>query len=197
VVGVVLVLLVIFVVGPVGLFVVGAAWSALHGWLLSDEVQLTDGDLRGAVLGWFDGRPESFFAYGESTGYFLSYLSYRHALLAGGRELEDHAAEAGTWLGSDWAPGATPPAAPTPAPAATGSTAFRYKIEASRAGKEYTTVLDKTNNDVSLYTEFDEIPPTTCRFIRLTITDWPHRGTPLGVMEFTVFGKGVGTAPKL
>ena len=36
-VGVVLVLLVIFVVGPVGLFVVGAAWSALHGWLLSED----------------------------------------------------------------------------------------------------------------------------------------------------------------
>ena len=42
-VGVVLVLLVIFVVGPVGLFVVGAAWSALHGWLLS-----ADADARAA-----------------------------------------------------------------------------------------------------------------------------------------------------
>ncbi len=36
-VGVVLVLLVIFVVGPVGLFVVGAAWSALTGWLMSAD----------------------------------------------------------------------------------------------------------------------------------------------------------------
>jgi hypothetical protein len=35
VVGVVLVLLVIFIVGPIGLFVVGGAWSALTGWLLS------------------------------------------------------------------------------------------------------------------------------------------------------------------
>ena len=36
-IGVVLVLLAIFVVGPVGLFVVGAAWSALNGWLLSED----------------------------------------------------------------------------------------------------------------------------------------------------------------
>jgi hypothetical protein len=36
VVGVVLVLLFIFVVGPIGLFVVGGAWSAITGWLLSE-----------------------------------------------------------------------------------------------------------------------------------------------------------------
>ena len=68
--------------------------------------------------------------------------------------------------------------------------AFRCKIEASIAGKEYATVLDKMKNQVTMYTEFDEIPPTRCRFVRLTITDWPRRGTtPLGVTEFTVFGK--------
>ena len=33
-VGVVLILLVLFVIGPIGLFVVGAIWSALIGWLL-------------------------------------------------------------------------------------------------------------------------------------------------------------------
>jgi hypothetical protein len=85
-------------------------------------------------------------------------------------------------------------AAPTPDPAPTGSVAFRYKIEASLDGKEYTTVLDKTNNRVTRYTEFDEIQPTKCRFVRLTITDWPHRaGTPLGITEFTLFGKPVST----
>ncbi|HEV7525016.1 MAG TPA: hypothetical protein VGP92_08625 [Acidimicrobiia bacterium] len=42
-VGVVLILLVIFVVGPVGLFVVGGAWSALTGWLMS-----ADADARAA-----------------------------------------------------------------------------------------------------------------------------------------------------
>jgi hypothetical protein len=37
VIGVVLVLLVIFVAGPIGLFVVGGVWSALTGWLLSED----------------------------------------------------------------------------------------------------------------------------------------------------------------
>jgi hypothetical protein len=84
-------------------------------------------------------------------------------------------------------------AAPEPGAAAAASggvTAFRYKVEASLDGKEYATVLDKTKNDGTLYTAFDEIPPTRCRFVRLTITDWPRRGTtPLGITEFTVFGK--------
>jgi len=37
VIGVVLVLLVIFVVGPIGLFAVGGLWAALNGWLLSAD----------------------------------------------------------------------------------------------------------------------------------------------------------------
>jgi hypothetical protein len=36
VIGAVLVLLVIFIVGPIGLFIVGGAFSALTGWLLSE-----------------------------------------------------------------------------------------------------------------------------------------------------------------
>ena len=87
------------------------------------------------------------------------------------------------------------PAAPQPAsrqPA--GSVAFRYKIEASRDGQTFTTLLDKTGNSITRYTEFDELTPTQCRFVRLTITDWPHIGTsPLGITEFTVFGKPVET----
>jgi len=82
-------------------------------------------------------------------------------------------------------------AAPEPGAAAAASggvTVFRYKVDASLDGKEYATVLDKTKSDGTLYTAFDEIPPTLCRFVRLTITDWPRRGTtPLGVTEFTVF----------
>ena len=42
-IGAVLILLVIFIVGPVGLFVVGGLWSALNGWLLS-----ADADARAA-----------------------------------------------------------------------------------------------------------------------------------------------------
>jgi hypothetical protein len=33
VLGVIVILLVLFVLGPIGLFFVGGAWSALHGWL--------------------------------------------------------------------------------------------------------------------------------------------------------------------
>ena len=35
-IGVVLILLVIFILGPIGLFIVGGVFSALVGWLLSE-----------------------------------------------------------------------------------------------------------------------------------------------------------------
>ena len=70
--------------------------------------------------------------------------------------------------------------------------AHQYKIEASKDGINYTTVLDKTKNNVTKFVEFDEIPPTKCRFVRLTMTDWPrNENSNLGIMEFTVFGKPV------
>ncbi len=71
-----------------------------------------------------------------------------------------------------------------------GSPAFQYKIEASSDGKTFTTLLDKTHNTIPSYTEFDELPPTRCRFIRLTMTDWPRSiDQPLAISEFTIFGK--------
>jgi xylan 1,4-beta-xylosidase len=73
-----------------------------------------------------------------------------------------------------------------------GTRAHQYKIEASADGTTFTTVLDKTGNTVTKYTEFEDIPPTVCRFVRFTLTGWPRVGNaPLGVMEFTVFGKPV------
>jgi hypothetical protein len=76
-------------------------------------------------------------------------------------------------------------------PAST-ATAHQFKIEVSSDGRTFTTILDKTKNNVDKYTEFDELPPTACRFVRLTITDWPRRpNAPLGIMEFTVFGKAI------
>jgi xylan 1,4-beta-xylosidase len=84
-------------------------------------------------------------------------------------------------------PGAAPAAAPTG-----GAVAHRYTIEVSSDGKTFTTVLDKTQNAVTKYVEFDELPPTVCRFVRLTMTGWPRSATaPLGIVEFTVFGKAV------
>jgi hypothetical protein len=78
------------------------------------------------------------------------------------------------------------------APIAPSPPAHQYKIEVSTDGVAYRTVLDKTGNDVPRYIEFEEIPPTTCRFVRLTMTDWPRNdAAPLGIVEFTVFGKPV------
>lgn len=88
-------------------------------------------------------------------------------------------------------PGAGPAAGAAP-PAMSGPKAQQYKIETSTDCKSFTTIPDETKNDVTKYTEFEELPPTRCRFVRLTMTGWPHSGnSPLGIMEFTVFGKAL------
>jgi hypothetical protein len=74
------------------------------------------------------------------------------------------------------------------------SYAYQYRIEFSTDGKTYAMALDRTDNKVSRNTIFEEIQPVKCRFIRLTLTDWP-RITPLGILEFTVFGKPSGYLP--
>ncbi len=85
-------------------------------------------------------------------------------------------------------------AAPT-IPAGIPSTdAYQYRIEVSMDGKTYATALDQTKNILSRNTIFEEIPPVKCRFVRLTITNWP-RTTPLGIIEFTVFGKPAESLP--
>jgi hypothetical protein len=88
---------------------------------------------------------------------------------------------------------AAPPAGPKPEDAPfTGSRAFRYKIETSEDGKTFSIAVDKTANDVTRYTEFDDFPTVMARFVRLTMTDWPRSvNQPLGIVEFTVFGKYV------
>lgn len=87
--------------------------------------------------------------------------------------------------------------APAAAAAPGSPVAHQYKIEVSKDGNNFTTVLDKTKNQVTKYVEFDELPPTQCRYVRLTITGWPRRpGANFGIVEFTVFGKPVeGTGP--
>lgn len=94
--------------------------------------------------------------------------------------------------------GRTPAAESAPA-TTTGSeppatNAYQYKIEASLDGQTYTTALDQTTNAISRDTIFEEIPPVKCRFVRLTMTNWP-RATPLGIIEFTIFGKPAGSLP--
>ncbi len=85
-----------------------------------------------------------------------------------------------------------PAAAPTPE--APPVNAYQYRMEVSLDGQTYTTALDQTKNAISRNVVFEEIPPVKCRFVRLTMTNWP-RATPLGIIEFTVFGKPAGSLP--
>lgn len=71
---------------------------------------------------------------------------------------------------------------------------YQYKIDISMDGKTFLPVLDKTKNNISRNTIFDEISPIKCRFVRLSITNWP-KNAPLGILEFTVFGKPDGSLP--
>jgi hypothetical protein len=105
------------------------------------------------------------------------------------------------------APGAGPAAPETAATAATNTApatatapvppptnAYQYKIDISADGETYATVLDQSTNAIVRNTIFEEIPPTKCRFVRLTMINWP-RATPLGIIEFTVFGKPAESLP--
>jgi hypothetical protein len=65
---------------------------------------------------------------------------------------------------------------------------YQYKLETSADGKEWKLGLDKTANAVDRSIAFDEIPPVRARWVRLTVTGAPHR-LPVGLLEFTVFGK--------
>jgi xylan 1,4-beta-xylosidase len=85
----------------------------------------------------------------------------------------------------------SPTVATTPARPATN--AYQYKIEVSSDGETYTTALDMTKNDIVRSNIFEEIPPVKCRFVRLTMTNWP--GSSLGIIEFTVFGQSAGSLP--
>ncbi len=84
--------------------------------------------------------------------------------------------------------------APSEMPQRPATDAYQYKIEMSMDGQTYTMALDQTGNAVSRNTIFEEIAPVKCRFVRLTLTNWPPR-TPLGILEFTVFGKPANSLP--
>ena len=64
---------------------------------------------------------------------------------------------------------------------------YRYKLDVSSDGENFVTVLNKTKNTESKDTIFEEFAAVNCRFVRFTVTDWPKE-SPLGVIDFTVFG---------
>ena len=71
---------------------------------------------------------------------------------------------------------------------------YKFKLEVSMDGESYTTALDCTGNDISRDTFYEDFAPVRARFVRLTITDWP-KTQPLGVIDFTVFGRADGYEP--
>jgi hypothetical protein len=88
-----------------------------------------------------------------------------------------------------------PAAGTTPtAPVQPAIDSYKYMIEVSMDGKTFVPALDQTKNNISRNTIFEEITPVKCRFVRLTMIDWP-RTTPLGILEFTVFGKPADFLP--
>jgi hypothetical protein len=118
-------------------------------------------------------------------------------MFSGGRGFGGGRGRGGQGMGGSPAtqPSAT---ASTPATAAAPEpnqvNAYQYKIEVSLDGQTYTKALDQTKNAILRNTIFEEIPPARCRFVRLTMTNWP-RTTPLGIIEFTVFGKPAESLP--
>jgi len=94
--------------------------------------------------------------------------------------------------------GAAPAANPIPTAASRTAlpptSAYQYQIEVSTDGNTYTKVLDQSTNNIVRNTIFAEFLPTTARFVRLTLLNWP-RATPLGIIEFTIFGQPAGSLP--
>ena len=65
---------------------------------------------------------------------------------------------------------------------------FKYKIQISLDEENWTTVLDKSQNDKDLKFDYNVFPTTDAKFVRLTICGHPKNIQP-GVINFTVFGK--------
>lgn len=69
-----------------------------------------------------------------------------------------------------------------------GLPVYKYKLEGSMDGVNYFMLLDRTQNVKIQDVVYDDIEPTECRYVKLTITGWPE-GIDLGILDATVFGK--------
>ncbi len=74
-------------------------------------------------------------------------------------------------------------------------TFYKYRIETSLDGKNFKTVLDKTGKVKSQSVVYEDFTPSECRYVKITITDWPKDRGPLKIMECTVFGKATSYLP--
>ena len=73
---------------------------------------------------------------------------------------------------------------------------FKYKIEVSMDNENWKTVVDKSNYTGSRNVTFDDFAPVECRYVRLTMLDWP-KGSPLSILDFSVFGRATGYSPSM
>lgn len=73
---------------------------------------------------------------------------------------------------------------------------YKYKIEASIDGTNWKVVLDKSNSTDSKNTIFEEISPVECRYVKLTVLEWPSN-TALGVIDYTLFGTHGNIDPRI
>ena len=71
---------------------------------------------------------------------------------------------------------------------------YKYKIEVSMDGENFKTVLNTSDNKTPRNVLFDEFAPVECRYVRLTMLDWP-KNSPLSILDFSVFGKATGYSP--
>lgn len=85
------------------------------------------------------------------------------------------------------APAAMPSMSSMFAPAG-GLPVYKYKLEGSMDGENFYMLLDRTDNNKYQDVIYDDITPTECRYVKLTITDWPE-GINLGILDATVFGR--------
>ena len=76
-----------------------AALHRIEGWLSGGAVQVPAGPAAGGIAGWLDGRGDPVFAYGEITGYWLSWA----AGLRGNRgAIAERIAAAVAFLDREW-----------------------------------------------------------------------------------------------
>lgn len=66
--------------------------------------------------------------------------------------------------------------------------AFKYKVDVSLDNKNWTTVVDKSDNTTDYVVDYEVFETVDANFARLTITGTPD-GIEAGVIDFTVFGK--------
>jgi len=67
---------------------------------------------------------------------------------------------------------------------------FRYRVEVKLGENDlWTTVVDKTANDVDLLIDYTPFEAVETHYARLTITGWP-KGLKPGVVDFELFGTG-------